>query len=136
MNQSGVQFEQSEFDNIQEGYLTLRWNDVPTAVEYRLHSDQIYSDQIHSDRGVTQYRGPLPEAFVSGLADGTYLFSVDAIDDAGQVIASTLNPATVHVKHWSLRFALALAGCGLVVFLAIMALIAKGAVMARGENDA
>ncbi|KAA5539075.1 hypothetical protein FYK55_25390 [Roseiconus nitratireducens] len=111
-----LQFDQTRFEAA-EGYLTLTWNELNSAAEY----------SVRQDSGLEVYRGPLPEAFVSGLPDGTYQFTVDALDTQGQVIARSAQPAVVEVVHWPLRMALALFFGGLVIFLLLIAVIIRGA---------
>lgn len=100
----------------QEGYLTLNWNEIPEAAEYELFNSE----------GLVLYRGLFPEAFVSGLRDGSYQFHVRALDRDGNLLAQTESAATVNVKHWSLPFALSLLACGAVVFVVLIALIVVG----------
>ncbi|WP_145344000.1 hypothetical protein [Rosistilla ulvae] len=111
-----LRFSETEFTAVQEGYLTLRWNEVAEATEY----------QVIDDTGLSRYRGLFPEAFISGLADGTYRFNVRALDSDGNELARSTVPASVEVKHWSLSFSLMLLSCGMVVFLAIIGLIVVG----------
>ncbi|QDV55965.1 hypothetical protein Mal33_19440 [Rosistilla oblonga] len=114
--EDALRFSETEFATAQEGYLTLRWNEIAGAAEY----------QVIDDRDVTLYQGLFPEAFVSGLADGMHSFRVRALDANGDALAESEVPAQVEVKHWSVAFAMTLMTCGLVVFLAIISLIAVG----------
>lgn len=118
-----LQFSETELGDAREGYFTLSWNACPSAAEY----------QLTAADGHTVYRGPLAKAFVSGLADGTYEYHVEALDIRGQVIATSAIPAVIEVKHWSLRLALGLLTCGLVVFLVVVGLIVKGALQTRSQ---
>lgn len=116
-----LQFNKTKLADAREGYFTLSWNAYPSAVEY----------QLTTADGHSVYRGVFPKAFVSGLADGTYEYHVDALDAGGQVLATTTSPAVVEVEHWSLRLALTLLTCGCVVFLVVVGLIVKGTLQAR-----
>ena len=116
-----LQFNKTKLTDVREGYFTLSWNAYPRATEY----------QLTTTDGQPVYRGPLPRAFVSGLADGTYEYRVNALDASGQVLASTATPTVVHVEHWSLRLAIVLLTCGFVVFLIIVGLIVKGTLQTR-----
>jgi len=118
-----LRFEQTDWDRVQEGYVTLSWKPVAGASEYR----------VHGDSEIAVYRGRFPQAFVSGLADGQYEFHVHALDARGTVIASSLVPARVVVEHWSLPLAYSLFACGFVVFLAIVAVIGIGSWMSRSS---
>lgn len=118
-----LQFNATQLVDAHEGYFTLSWNAYPSAVEY----------QLMAADGQSVYRGPLPKAFVSGLANGTYEYRVDALDARGQVLATTATPAVVEVEHWSLRLALALLTCGFAVFLVVVGLIVKGTWQTRSE---
>ncbi|QDV68226.1 hypothetical protein Poly24_19350 [Rosistilla carotiformis] len=111
-----LRFSETEFTEIQEGYLTLRWNEIADAAEY----------QVVDDAEVSRYKGLFPEAFVSGLANGDYRFHVRAFDRDGNLLAQSTIPAEVHVQHWSLSFSLMLMGCGFIVFLVIIGLIVVG----------
>ncbi len=118
-----LQFSETDLDDVREGYFTLSWNACPSAAEY----------QLTAADGHAVYRGPLAKAFVSGLADGTYEYHVEALDIRGQVIATSAIPVVIEVKHWSLRLALGLLTCGLVVFLVVVGLIVKGALQTRSQ---
>lgn len=120
-SQSELIFTESEIGPVQEGYFTLSWSPVDQPVEY------VLSD---SDKNVV-YRCVLPEAFVSGLADGTYAYSIKAIDANGDVVAESMQPAQVTVEHWPLWYALALFACGLVVFLSVVVVIVQGSLHSR-----
>lgn len=118
-----LQFNKTKLADAREGYFTLSWNAFPSAAEY----------QLTTADGHCVYRGPLPKAFVSGLADGTYEYHVSAVDAGGQVLATTATPAVVQVEHWPLRLALALLTCGGIVFLVVVGLIVKGTQQARSQ---
>ncbi len=106
---------------LKEGYVTLSWNAIASAAEYH----------VQGDAAPPIYRGPFPQAFVSGLADGHYEFHVHAFDAQGGLIASSQQPARVVVQHWSLTLAMSLFACGLIVFLAIVTVIAVGSWKSR-----
>lgn len=116
-----LQFSESNLSDVREGYFSLRWNTLPDAAEYRMTTAD----------GRSVYRGRLPQAFVSGLADGTYEYQVDALDADGQVIATSATLAVVEVEHWSLGLALSLLACGFAVFVIVVALIVKGTLQTR-----
>lgn len=120
-SKSIIRFEGTDDAISQEGYATLAWQPIATAMEYRLLGES--SEPI--------YRGPLPQAFVSGLLDGDYEFHVHAYDSTGVLIASSQTPARVVVRHWPLALALSLFASGLVVFLSIVGLIILGSRMHR-----
>jgi hypothetical protein len=124
LQSEALRFDQVEFDPVREGYLSLSWNSIPVAVQY----------QLRDDAGGLIYEGPLSEAFVSGLADGTYRFHVTALDATGHLLATSDVPATVHVEHWSLPFALSLFSTGLVVFLVLVGLLRRGSLLAAREQ--
>lgn len=117
-------FDETELSDVREGYVTLSWNVKPQASEYQL---------ISSD-GQTVYRGALPQAFVSGLADGSHTYDVVALDAKGEVIARSSVSAVVQVQHWSLGLAGLLFACGLVVFVAIVALIVLGTLRSQAPS--
>jgi hypothetical protein len=121
-SKSIIRFEETDDAISQEGYVTLAWQPTAATIEYRLMGES--SEPI--------YRGPLPQAFVSGLVDGDYEFHVHAYDSTGVLIASSQTPARVVVRHWPLALALSLFASGLVVFLSIVGLIILGSRMHRG----
>ena len=118
-----IAFSQTEFSSVREGYVSLSWNALDRAVEY------VVSD---SD-GDIPYRGAFTQAFVSGLSDGEYRYTVAAFDESGRQIATSRLPAKVVVEHWPLWQALMLFGIGLFVFLIIIALILRGSLADRAE---
>lgn len=118
-----LQFTPEVYPEVREGYVTLAWKPVASAVEYQILGA---SGEI--------YRGPLPAAFVSGLPNGTHLFDARAIDDQGRIIAVSQTPATVEVEHWTLGFALLLLGAGLIVSLAVAGLILGGTLLTRNAT--
>ena len=67
------------------------------------------------------YNGTNHSLFVSGLANGTYRLRLT--DAAGQ----SSSPLLLTVAHQSLRRALMLVALGAVIFLAIVAVIFRGA---------
>lgn len=122
--ESLLRFSETELSDVREGYFTLSWNALPDAAEYHV---------TRSD-GQSVYRGPLPEAFVSGLSDGSYQYNVQASNKNGSVIATSDTPAVVVVEHWSLQLALLLFSCGLAVFLTLVGLIIKGTLQTRSAS--
>lgn len=111
-----IAFESGLHEGVREGYVTLRWNSVRDAAEYEVF------DREHK----SYYRGVMPEAFISGLSDGTYGFQVRATDGAGSIIA-TANPTTVVVQHWPLSYAIGLFAIGFAVVMGILLVIVQGA---------
>ncbi len=116
-----IAFFETEFASVREGYVSLEWNPVDSAVEY----------VVSGSNGEVPYRGAFPQAFVSGLSDGDYTYAVAAFDDRGQQIATSEIPATVVVEHWPVWQAALLFGIGLVVFLVVIALILRGSMAER-----
>ncbi|WP_153558221.1 hypothetical protein [Roseimaritima sediminicola] len=114
---TALKFQQQHFDEVSEGHLSLKWNEVEAATEYR----------VVDERDVTMYRGHVPQAFISGLADGEHRFEVFAVDARGEVLAETETPATVHVQHWSLTSAFGLFACGAVVLVSVLLVLLWGA---------
>lgn len=109
-------FSETRFDVARVGHVSLSWNSIEAAAEYVVSDSQ----------GDVPYRGAFPQAFVSGLSDGTYTFTVTAFDENGQQIATSAKPAIVLVQHWPLWQAMTLLGIGLIVFLVIISLIWLG----------
>ena len=105
------------------GYVTVIWSEYPGAWSYRL----VNREQTEL------YRGAFTQAFVSGLPDGRYAFTVMALDRSGKVLAETEEPFTVSVEHWPLSQAWLLFGTGLIVFVCLVLVIVRGAVQA-GES--
>lgn len=100
-----------------EGFVSIEWSEHPGAFGYRL---------IDGD-DTELYRGPFAKAFVSGLPDGEYVFFAAAIDESGSILARTAEPYRLTVQHWSLRQAWILFSLGLIVFLALVAVLWRGA---------
>lgn len=115
-SQGVIAFTPDVHENLREGYVTLNWSAVDGADSY-----EVIDEDQHP-----VYRGALPQSFISGLADGTYRYQVRARDDAGEIIASSVDPATVTVKHWPLSYALSLFVVGLLVVIGVVTVIARG----------
>ena len=117
-------FEDALHTGLREGHVSLSWNRVEEVQEYRLTDD----------RGVVVYRGEFERAFVSGLPDGTHTFFLQAFDADGQLLASSESPAVVEVQHWPLQYALASFLVGLIVVVALIAVIITGAFRTRAGD--
>lgn len=113
-------FATSSFDDLREGYLSLEWNRVPDATRY----------EVVDSRGVVAYSGSQNQAFLSGLADGNYLYNVRAYNASDIVIATSKVPAKVTVRHWPAALVAVLFSVGLIVVLAVVIVIVMGT---RGE---
>lgn len=111
-----IEFDQTEFRPAREGYASLRWNAVAEATEYRLSDAQ----------GKVLYRGEFPQAFVSGLPDGTHEYRVQANDAYGNLLAESSRPAILRVAHWPMSQAIGSFLVGLVVFAALVGVIIRG----------
>jgi len=119
-------FEKTEFQDVREGYVTLNWQSNEIASEYR----------VADKTGDEMYRGEFTQAFISGLADGTHTFVVEALDGDGQVVARSRQVATVQVSHWPMWQAITSFVAGLVVFLVLIGVIVRGSlVAAERDND-
>ncbi|MCA9266112.1 MAG: hypothetical protein KDA60_19770 [Planctomycetales bacterium] len=119
-----IAFVTTDFGTLREGYASLEWTD--------LESDATY--EVTDQDGQIYYRGSFPQAFISGLSDGKYEFHVRAIDESAATIASTSAPARFTVEHWPLTYTFALFMLGLIVFLAILAILIWGTLQSRHIN--
>ncbi|WP_146530254.1 hypothetical protein [Novipirellula artificiosorum] len=117
-------FEETVFDDVREGYVSLAWNPVEGASEYI----------VTEHGGVTPYRGAFRKAFVSGLADGTYRYQVRAYDESGTLLLESTTDAVVQVNHWPLWQAIALFVMGLLLFLTLISVIVLGASSSGRES--
>lgn len=117
-------YEKTEFLNIREGYLELSWSEIPEAASY----------SVSDAGGSVFYKGAFPKAFISGLSSGEYQFRVVALDSSGQIIARGSAAANVSVKHWPLYQAWISFAVGLIVFVAIVFVIVRGAEVARRDG--
>ncbi|TWU18823.1 hypothetical protein Poly21_09890 [Allorhodopirellula heiligendammensis] len=130
-----IAFNQTRFVDVREGYVSLEWNDVLGSES--LHKDggnTLATDasyMVWDERGTVYYRGHLPMAFVSGLPDGDYQFDVAVAARDGQILRHADEPAIVMVRHWSMPQAMSLFTVGLVVFLALIAVIVHGSCSCR-----
>lgn len=115
---SPLVFAETQIDDAREGHATLTWTTLAQASTYR----------VSDADGSVLYSGAFPQAFVSGLEDGKHLFSVVALDATGHLIAKSQVPAVVMVKHWPLAQALVLFAIGAIVFLALVIVLAYGAI--------
>ncbi|QDT07727.1 hypothetical protein K227x_61550 [Rubripirellula lacrimiformis] len=126
-----IAFQQTEFDSVREGYVTLRWNDVlNTAAGQGSDGPDAHYEVIDAS-GNRMYRGQFPEAFLSGLPNGTFQMHVRAIDSGGNLVAQSTVPAVVQVVHWTMTQAMSCFAVGGFVFLALVCVITRGA-MATG----
>lgn len=119
-------FKTRDLGQVNEGYVELAWNEIKGTAEYQVIDDQ---DRIY-------YRGPQPQAFISGLDDGTFRYLVVAVDADGNILARATEPAIVEVAHWPLAQALALMIVGAIVFVAIAVTITLGALRSRHDGRA
>ena len=99
-----------------EGYATLIWVPDPGADGYR----------VVDDSGRTVYEGRIPQAFVSGLGDGTHRFRVVSLDERGEVLREGPQAVTLTVEHWSLWLTWTLFGVGAAVMVALVAVLVIG----------
>jgi len=96
------------------GYAAISWTSVePVTLELASAANPADARQV--------YTGSNTDYFVSGLADGTYRLVLR--DAAGEVSA----PLKLVVAHQSISRAFLLAALGALAFLAIVAVILKGA---------
>lgn len=119
--QEVLTFHTERFDAVRDGAVTLEWNDISSVGHGGLTYSVIAAD------GSRYYEGSLPKAFISGLADGSYRFTVSAINNRGELIAVSLREAEVTVNHWPLRYALMLLIVGGCVMASVIGVIAAGA---------
>ena len=117
---SYLAFATTEFNDVREGYVELHWNPVDSATEY----------VVIEDDGTKPYRGSFEQAFVSGLSNGTHTFIVEAYDKSGNLLATSAKPAIVTVDHWPLSQAMIAFSIGLIMFVALISIIAHGALTA------
>lgn len=103
---------------LREGYATLRWSTSPQARTYRVTS-------LADDTVI--YTGHLPQAFISGLADGEYRFAVVGLGASGAVVAAGAEPLVVQVRHWDQAMAWSLFAIGAVVVSCIVGVLLIGA---------
>lgn len=85
------------------------------------------------------YSGHLPQAFVSGLADGKYRFAVSGLDASGDVVAVGAEPLVVQVQHWDLTMAWALFAIGAVVvsgLVGVLLIAARSTHESETDRDA
>jgi hypothetical protein len=118
-------FEETDLELAREGHVSLTWNPIPDAVTY----------EVGDDSGRIQYRGVMPEAFISGLTDGQHRFTVRAYDATNRQLAISQIPAVVTVQHWPLAQALGLFAVGAIVFLAIVTVIVRGACFPADDRE-
>lgn len=118
---SELSFDESRHTGLREGHVSLSWNEIEGAEEYRLTDDT----------GAVLYRGAFERAFVSGLPDGTHTFTVQALGADGEVLASSQQPAVLEVNHWPLAQAWALFAVGLIVVVSLISVIISGAIRTR-----
>lgn len=118
-------FDETRIDDAREGHATLTWTALAKASSYR----------VSNADGNILYRGAFPQAFVSGLEDGEHRFTVAALDAAGQTLAISPTPAVVMVRHWPLAQALLLLAVGGLVFIALVVVLAYGAIACHIVDD-
>ncbi len=112
-----IEVETDRVDQVREGHVTLRWQRLEIAAGY----------EVLDEDGRVVYQGVAGEAFLSGLPDGEHSFLVHGIDAEGTVVARAEEPIVVVVKHWPLSQAIALFIVGLIVVLAVMGVLLRGA---------
>ena len=110
-------FAATDLGEVREGYLTLQWNDVTGAERY----------EVFDSQGRVAYSGSLPKAFLSGLSDGTYRYSVRAVSESDAIIAVSKESAVVNVSHWPMRYVVVLFSVGLIVVVTVAIVIVRGA---------
>lgn len=98
------------------------------ATEYELQ--RAASEAFHEP--VTIYRGPDRGTFVSGLADGTYVYRVRGRDGGDWSPWSA--PLTLEVQHWPMDRAIALLVLGGAVFVFTAGMIVVGHRRAEKEQ--
>lgn len=125
-----LEFEQTQFDTLKEGYVELRWTDLREETAYGGEVQYVVED----NHGDVVYRGPRPRAFVSGLSDGDYAYRVTAYGPEGKLLGRSDKTADVTVAHWPLEQALALFFVGLVIFVAVVSTITWGAIRTRSSG--
>lgn len=120
-----IEFVQTRFDRVREGYQSLQWNEIAGATRYL----------ILDSEGNSYYEGALPEAFISGLSDGEHSFMAQAFSADNRLVGASVQSAVMLVDHWPMSQAWASFGVGLIVFLAMIGLIAAGALRASKLTD-
>ena len=115
----------TELLDLREGYATVQWRKLPVASIYEVANA---SDEV-------LYRGRLPQAFLSGLADGDHQFRVRAFDAAGQIVAVSPHPLRVTVRHWSHSLAYSLFTVGCSVMFALVLLLVVGTRTAKRGHE-
>lgn len=113
-----LEFMSTRFDDLHEGYFSLEWNPVEGAARY----------EVRDATGDLAYSGALPQAFLSGLADGEYQYHVRAFSASGEVLAVSTEAARAKVQHWSMGLVWTLFFTGLAVVLAVAGVLIAGAV--------
>ena len=109
-------FEQVSFQQMREGYFTLRWNPIAGAIRY----------EVVDQNNVVMLSGSTIEAFLSGLEDGEYRYRVRAFDASGTLLAESSQTADVQVEHWSMRLVSTLFAIGFIVVLAVAMVLIVG----------
>jgi hypothetical protein len=109
----------SDSDVATAGYFRLSWETDAAQVELQEANDGAFT---HAH---TYYKGADRAAVVSGKANGTWYYRIRAIED-GQA-GPWSSAALVTVAHHSLSRALLFFAVGLAVFIAIGAVVIRGA---------
>ncbi len=112
-----IELETDRVEDVREGHVTLRWQPLEIADGYEV---------LDAD-GRVVFQGVASEAFLSGLPDGEHSFQVRGSDAQGTVVARADRPIVVVVKHWPLSQAIVLFVVGLIVVLAVMSVLLRGA---------
>lgn len=105
------------------GHGSLTWKEVPGAATYIVRSA--------SESNLIYYSGAQNIAFVSGLPDGDYKFSVEALDADSNLLARSTQASVIEVKHLSLGLTWLLFSVGLVVVVAMLWIIVYGTLLSR-----
>ena len=111
------------------GYFQLQWSwpDAPADAVYQLAERQI-DDSKTGAAFKTIYQGDDLASVISGKANGRYEYQVRAMANADSLSKPvTSNVVSIEVSHHSLANAFGILSLGVVIFLAILITIFRGA---------
>lgn len=109
----------SDNDVATAGFFRLSWETDAARVELQEAKDSAF------ETGHTYYSGPDRAAVISGKSNGEWYYRIRAIED--KQAGPWSSPLRVTVAHHSLSRALLFFAVGLVVFIAIGAVVIRGA---------
>lgn len=115
----------SDTETATAGFFRLSWEsaDGDPVVELQQADNPAFADASF------RYRGPDRASVISGMPDGSWYYRVRTVADGGTSPWS--DAVMVKVAHHPLSRAFLFFGLGVLVFLATVLLIIRGAVQAR-----